>query len=157
MSTKRTHAKIASKVPLILESYFNDKEKLANAKYIQTLLPWIALDNFRQCKAKDTDWMQIQYWLYYAEALVSLYHTEVPEHRTELAKTVECGIQAIYVAGRYYNASKYTSMIMTAEECNNVQIGLLIGDALKEITDEKVLLAVGRHVQKVLSIPELKQ
>ncbi len=157
MSTKIKHAKSASKTPLVLESYYSDKEKLENAKFIQMILPWVALENFRQCVAKDTDWLQLQYWLYYAEALVSLYQTENPEHRHELAKNVETGIQAVYVAGRYYNASKYTSMVMTVEECHNVQIGLSIGDALKEITDERVLLAVGRHVQRVLSIPEVKR
>lgn len=151
-----SNTKCAAKTPqfLVEKKFYNEPAALENAKLVQTFLPWIALENFRDGSATGADWSMIQYWLYYAEALISLYSTEEPDDRPELAGNVGYGIKSLYAAGQRYNKSKYTVMTMTPAECESIRLSLLIGDTLKDITEERILLVVGRHVQKVLNIPQ---
>lgn len=139
---------------LVEKKYYDSAIALESARFVQTVLPWISLENFRNNTARDSDWMMLQYWLYYAEAIITLFDYDVPEDRLELATNVGYGIKALYAAGRRYNESNYKIMTMTQEECASIRLGLLIGDALKTITDERRLLIVGKHVQKVLSVPQ---
>lgn len=150
MSSKR---KKPVEQPISLTTEFcANKEQLDNAKLIQSLLPRLALDQFRTNVAKDSDWLMLQYWLYYAEALVSLFTTEVDEHRTLLGVIVGESIQALYAIGRRYNESKFTVMTATEDEIAFITEGLSIMEQYKSITDEKTLLIVGKHIQKVLKV-----
>lgn len=127
------------------------KEAMEAAKIKQALLPRLALEAFRISVAKDSDWLMLQYWLYYAEALVSLLNTENPADRIEMGVIVGDSIQALYSIARRYNESKYTIMTSTEEEVVVINLGLTIMEAYREVTDERTLLLVGKHVQRVLN------
>lgn len=138
--------------PIIKNQYFDDPVELNNAKFVQTVLPWIALENFRLGVATDTDWMMLQYWLYYAEGIITLHDFEVAEERIELGTRVAQSLGALFAGGRRYNESAFTVMTLTHDECDLIRDGLLIGSEIAAITDELGLIAVGRHVQRVLTV-----
>lgn len=150
MSSKRKKP-VEQPISLVTE-FCATKEQLDNAKLIQSLEPRLALDSFRTNTAKSTDWLMLQYWLYYAEALVSMFNTEVDEHRLQLGVIVGESIQALYAAGRRYNESKFTIMSATEEEVALITEGISIMEQYKNITDEKTLLIIAKHVQKVLKV-----
>lgn len=150
MSTKKnpTHRKAITLVTQIC----SDKEAMDNAKLTQALLPRLALEAFRINRAKSSDWLMLQYWLYYAEALVSLFNTENPTDRIEMGVVVGESIQALYSIGRRYNESKFTVMTATEEDVVVINLGLTIMDAYKEVMDERTLVTIGEHIQRVLQV-----
>lgn len=149
MSTKKqpTHRKPISLVTQICAG----KEQHDNAKLVQSMLPRLALEAFRNNVARGPDWLQVQYWLYFGEALVSLYNTGNPEERIEMGTIVGDAIAALYAIGKRYNESKFTVMTATMEETVVINSGLTIMEAYREITDERTLLLVGKHVERVLN------
>jgi len=141
---------------LVETKVYQDAKELEAARQFQDILPWISMENFRNGIATDADWRMIQFWLYYAEALVSLYNYEISWERLEQAEWVSEGIAALYAAGRRYNESGYTNMRMSPMECEMVREALLVGDAFKAVTEPNRLAAVGRHVQRILNVPQTK-
>lgn len=138
----------------IEKKVYDDPAEHAYAVFLQKFLPWLALEKFRTNTATPTDWSMIEYWLYFSEALVSLYDTEVPEDRVEMATNVGYGIQALYAIGKRYKDSGRTRMLSTDKEDEAIRVALIINDELKVITPDKYLIAVGRHVQRVLTQPQ---
>lgn len=154
MSTKLnpSHKKAVTGTPLVTTQRVYTQEDLDEAKRTQALLPWLSLDKFKRGVAGSPDWMMLQFWLYYAEALVSVFISEDKQDRIHLAMDVSEAIEALYAIGRRYNASGYKTMTATEHEINEICVGLLVNDSLKEITDEKMLIAVGKRIQKILKI-----
>lgn len=138
---------------LVETKVYQDAKALEAARQFQDILPWMSMENFRDGIATDADWRMLQFWLYYAEALVSLYDYEIAWEKLEQAEWVSEGIAALYAAGRRFNDSGFTKMRMTPMEMEMVREALLVGDAFKAITEPNRLAAVGRHVQRVLNVP----
>lgn len=152
MSTKirpnNTHA--LRKIPLIVEQRFRNAEDLERAKYTQTFMPWLALEALATGRATEQDWALIQYHLYYAEALVSLYRSKIPDDNTEIGFTIGQAIASLYAVGRRYKTIVPKKLAATPDELDYISVGLQNGDAYKEITEEWMLLVVAKHVSKVL-------
>jgi hypothetical protein len=138
---------------LVERKYYDDAVALGNAKFINTILPWIALGNLELKQATGADWNMLQYWLYYAEELWRTSSFESVDERKELAVRIYDSIQALYSIGRRYKASDYTLMDIMPDEYEAIRDGLLIGDELKSIVNELGLLTVGRTVAKILGVP----
>lgn len=154
MSTKNnpTHRRAVTATPLVLTKKVFTQEDLEEVKRTQALLPWLALEMFKINKATSADWMMLQFWLYYTEALVSVFITKDAQDRLNMGLDVSEGIAALYAIGRRFNDSGYKTMTATQHEINEICVGLMHNDALKEITEEKMLVAIGKRIQKILKI-----
>lgn len=149
--TKVVRQVVAARTPKVTRLSAGSPELLAYAWFVEDMQKWLSLERFRNLEAKGIDWQTLQYWLYFAECLVTFFNYESTEDKSIFSEIIENAWEAMGAASRSYNQSKYTFMYMTLEERDAVRDALLLCEDLKSVATEEQLINCNDRVVKILS------